>query len=111
VLEQRGLKVDVSQQYSDSVSQGLVISQAPKGGTLFKGDTVNLVVSLGPELVEVPDVTAHGVDEATQTLQAAGFDVDVEQAPGYLGLGYVFSMDPGAGTELPKGSTVTIYLV
>jgi serine/threonine-protein kinase len=111
VLKQRGLKVDVSHQYSDSVSEGLVISQTPKGGTLFKGDTVNLVVSLGPELVEVPDVVAHGVDEATATLQAAGFEVSVQQAPGYIGLGYVFSMDPGAGTELPKGSTVTIYLV
>jgi serine/threonine-protein kinase len=35
----------------------------------------------------------------------------VAEADGYIGLGYVYSMDPGAGTELPKGSTVTIYLV
>ena len=110
-LKQRGLKVDVSHQYSDTVSEGVVISQAPPGGTLFKNDTVNLVVSLGPQLFEVPDVVAQGVDDATATLQGAGFNVDVQQAPGYIGLGYVFSMDPGAGTELPKGSTVTIYLV
>ncbi len=110
-LKQRGLKVDVSHQYSDTVSEGVVVSQAPPGGTLFKNDTVNLVVSLGPQLFEVPDVVAHGVDDATATLQGAGFNVDVQQAPGYIGLGYVFSMDPGAGTELPKGSTVTIYLV
>ena len=111
VLKQRGLKVDVSQQYSDSVAQGLVISQDPKDGTLFKGDTVKLLVSLGPELVEVPNVVAYGVDDATAALQGAGFNVDVEQAPGYLGLGFVYSMDPGAGTDLPKGSTVTIYLI
>jgi beta-lactam-binding protein with PASTA domain/serine/threonine protein kinase len=111
VLEQRGLTVDLSQEYSDDVPEGVVISQQPKDGTLFKGDTVNLSVSLGPQLVKVPNVTAHGVDEATATLQAAGFDVHVAEAPGYLGLGYVFSMDPQAGTELPKGSTVTIYLV
>ncbi|HEX5086482.1 MAG TPA: Stk1 family PASTA domain-containing Ser/Thr kinase [Nocardioides sp.] len=110
-LKQRGLKVDVSHQYSDSVSEGLVISQDPKDGTLFKNDTVQLLVSLGPQLVEVPDVVAQGVDDATAALQAAGFDVDVAQAPGYIGLGYVFSMDPGAGTEIPKGSTVIIYLV
>ena len=72
---------------------------------------VNLDVSLGPQLVEVPDVQAHGVDDATATLQAAGFVVDVKQAPGYLGLQYVYSMDPAPGTMLPKGSTVTIYLV
>jgi serine/threonine-protein kinase len=111
VLKQRGLEVEVSQQYSDSVAAGLVISQEPKEGTLFKGDTVKLLASLGPELIAVPDVVAAGVDDATSTLQEAGFQVDVEQAPGYIGLGYVFSMDPQAGTELPKGSTVTIYLV
>jgi len=111
VLEQRGLKVNVSQQYSSSVSEGLVISQQPDEGTLFKGETVELLVSLGPELVEVPDVVAYGVDDATAALQDAGFGVDVQNSPGYLGLGFVYSMDPGAGTDLPIGSTVTIYLV
>ncbi len=111
VLEKRGLKVKVSQQYSGSVSEGLVISQAPKTGTLFKGDTVELLVSLGPELVAVPNVVAYGVDDATAALQGAGFGVEVLEAPGYLGLGFVYSMDPAAGTELPKGSTVTLYLI
>jgi serine/threonine-protein kinase len=110
-LEQRGLKVDVSQDYSDSVAEGVVISQDPRTGTLFKGDTVSLVVSLGPQLIEVPDVVAYGVDDATATLQGAGFNVDVQEAAGYIGLGYVFSMDPGAGTLLPISSTVIIYLV
>jgi serine/threonine-protein kinase len=110
-LRKRGLDVDVSHQYSDTVAEGLVVSQDPKEGTLFKGDTVTLLVSLGPQLVEVPNVVASGVDDATATLQEAGFVVAVLQAPGYIGLGYVFSMDPEAGTELPKGSTVTIYLV
>jgi serine/threonine-protein kinase len=111
VLEKRGLEADVSQQYSDTVAEGLVISQDPNSGTLFKGDTVKLSVSLGPELVEVPNVVAWGVDDATAALQGAGFNVDVQESPGYLGLGFVYSMDPGAGTELPKGSTVTLYLV
>ena len=111
VLERRGLKVDVSQQYSSSVSEGLVISQDPKDGTLFKGDTVELLASLGPELVEVPNVVAYGVDDATAALQDAGFEVAVLNSAGYLGLGFVYSMDPEAGTELPIGSTVTIYLV
>jgi serine/threonine-protein kinase len=111
VLKERGLKVDISRQYSTSVAEGIVISQEPKSGTLFKGDSVSLLVSLGPQLVEVPDVVASGVDDAKATLEAAGFAVDVQEAPGYIGLGYVFSMDPGAGTELPIGSTVTLYLV
>jgi serine/threonine-protein kinase len=111
VLKERGLKVDISRQYSNTVGEGIVISQDPRSGTLFKGDSVSLLVSLGPQLVQVPDVVASGVDDAKATLEAAGFVVDVQEAPGYIGLGYVFSMDPGAGTELPIGSTVTLYLV
>jgi len=110
-LEERGLKVVESSEYSDDIPQGDVISQDPEDGTLFKGDTVTLTVSLGPELVTVPNVVAYGVDDATATLQDAGFVVDVENSSGYIGLGYVFSMDPEAGIKLPKGSTVTIYLV
>ena len=110
-LKKSGLKVDVSQQYSSSVAAGVVISQDPKTGNLFKNDTVRLVVSLGPELVAVPNVVAYGVDDATATLEAAGFVVAVEEGPGYIGIGYVQYMDPEAGTDLPIGSTVTIYLV
>ena len=86
--------------------EGYVISQDPDEGTLFKSETVSLLVSLGPELVEVPNVVASGVDDATATLEAAGFVVDVQNSPGFIGLMYVLSQDPEAGTELPKGSTL-----
>ncbi|WP_372733325.1 Stk1 family PASTA domain-containing Ser/Thr kinase [Nocardioides sp.] len=111
VLTDRGLKVSRSSTYSTSVARGLVISQDPRGGTLFRNDTVQLLVSLGPELVEVPSVRAQGVESATETLKALGFKVKTQKAPGYLGLGFVFSTDPQSGTELPKGSTVTLYLI
>ena len=110
-LKARGLKVDVSHAVLHQRRPRASSSpRTPKGGTLFKGDTVSLLVSLGPQLVEVPNVVAAGVDDATAALQAAGFVVETQEAPGYIGLGYVFSMDPAAGTELPIGSTVTLYL-
>jgi beta-lactam-binding protein with PASTA domain len=111
VLTERGLVVDRSNEYNDDFAAGLVIGQTPDGGSLYKGEEVQLRVSLGPELVEVPNVRAAGVDSATQTLQELGFVVAVEEAPGYLGLGFVFSMDPDPGTEIPRGSTVTLYLI
>lgn len=111
VLERRGLKVERTQEYSDDVPSGLVIAQDPDSGTLVKGDTVAIRVSLGPELVEVPNVVASGVDSATDTLTALGFEVVTAEAPGHLGLGFVFSMDPDAGSEIPKGSTITLYLI
>ena len=111
-LEKRGLVVDRTQEvFDDEVPAGIVISQNPPSGTLFRGETVTLTVSKGPELVEVPGVRAQGVDSATATLQAAGFVVDVQQASGYLGLGYVFSQTPDGGQLAPRGSTVTIYLI
>ncbi|MCW2767159.1 MAG: protein kinase [Nocardioides sp.] len=111
-LEARGLVVDDDQQdYSDTVPEGAVISQSPRGGFLFRGETVTFVVSQGPELVEVPNVVASGVDDARRELEARGFKVEVKNTSGYLGLGYVFSTDPGHGAMVPKGSTITLYLV
>ena len=113
-LKAKGLKVDASQEdYSDTVAAGNVISQTPSSGTLYKGDTVTLVVSKGPELVEVPGdgVIAAGVDDARAKLESLGFVVKVRNDPTYLGLGYVLRMDPEPGTMAPKGSTVTLYLI
>ncbi|RYB95547.1 serine/threonine-protein kinase [Nocardioides oleivorans] len=111
-LEGRKLQVTVTdEQYSDTVAEGDVISQDPATGTLYKGDTVSFVVSLGPELVEVPRVRAMGVEAATELLEGLGFVVETEQADNYLGLGFVFSSDPSQGDEVPKGSTITLFLI
>lgn len=111
VLERRGLVVERTAEYDNDVPSGRVIAQDPDGGTLYRGDTVAIRVSLGPELVEVPNVVASGVDSATETLTGLGFQVTTAEAPGYLGLGFVFSTDPEAGSEIPMGSTITLYLI
>lgn len=111
-LGERDLEVSVSEEYSDTVASGDIISQdPPPGTTVFRGDTVSFVVSLGPELVEVPRVRAMGVEAATELLEGLGFQVRTEQADNYLGLGFVFSSDPDQGDEVPKGSTITLYLI
>jgi serine/threonine-protein kinase len=99
------------EEFSDTVPEGDVISQDPTTGTLFRGDTVSFVVSKGPELVEVPRVRAMGVEAATELLEGLGFEVETEEADGYLGLGFVFSSDPGQGEDVPKGSTITLFLI
>ncbi|MFC6285578.1 Stk1 family PASTA domain-containing Ser/Thr kinase [Nocardioides sp. GCM10027113] len=108
-----GLDVTRDTAYSDSVPEGDVISQDPSGGTtLYRGDDVRLVVSLGPELVEVPSgLRGSGVDAARQRLEDLGFDVKVERSDNYFGLGYVFSHSPKAGEMVPRGSTITLYLI
>ncbi|RYC05523.1 serine/threonine protein kinase [Nocardioides zhouii] len=111
-LERRGLEVSVtSEVHSDTVAEGDVISQDPTTGTLYRGDTVSFTVSLGPELVEVPNVEAMGVEAATELLEGLGFEVETQQAQIYLGLGYVSSSDPGEGERVAKGSTITLSVV
>ncbi|WP_051548642.1 Stk1 family PASTA domain-containing Ser/Thr kinase [Nocardioides sp. URHA0032] len=112
-LDSRGLDGKVtSSEYSDTVDDGDVISMDPTGGTtLHRGDTVRLVVSKGPELVDVPSVRGQGVDAATQTLEGLGFHVVTREASGSLGLGFVWSQDPEGGARVPKGSTITLTLI
>ncbi len=89
-----------------------MIGQTPASGTLFRGETVTLVVSQGPELVEVPGgLIASGVDSATAELEALGFVVDVQEADEYIGLRFVFRVDPPSGSMVPRGSTITLYLI
>ena len=84
-LQGAGLTVgDVTEQFSDSVGAGRVISQspAPGGAQLYRGDAVALVVSKGPELFAVPDVVGSQVREARAALEGAGFRVEVDEFMG-----------------------------
>ena len=110
--DRKGLEPATSSDFSTSVPEGRVISQSPDTGSLFAGDRVSFVVSQGPELVVIPrGLRASGVEAATRTLKDLGFKVEVRESSGYLGLGFVYSVDPSEGTALPVGSTVTLYLV
>jgi serine/threonine-protein kinase len=110
-LTKAGLQVDATQQEnSDTVPKGNVIRQSPSGGTLFKGQQVTLVVSKGPVMVTVPDVQGRQEADATKVLTAAGFKVSVQRFMGGI-FGTVRSQDPAAGSQQPKGSTITLVVV
>ncbi|MEU5953369.1 Stk1 family PASTA domain-containing Ser/Thr kinase [Streptomyces sp. NPDC047525] len=112
-LEDLGLKVrtETKRVYSDE-DKGTVVDQSPREGQkrLAEGDTVTLTLSKGPEMIEVPDVEGMSVDDATQKLQDAGFEVDEDR--GLLGIfgDTVKGQSVEGGDEAPKGSTVTIEI-
>ena len=112
-FEATGVKSKVaSEEYSDTVDEGDVISMDPPAGTtVHRGDTVTLVVSKGPELIEVPSVRGSGVDAAREKLEGLGFRVETHDAPGSLGLGFVFSQSPGGGELAAPGSTISLSLI
>ena len=107
-LEAAGFRVSTSQAHSGSVPKGSVISQSPASGTLHRGDTVQLVTSLGPEMVKVPDVFRKPEAEAKSALEAAGFSVSVVHEKGDPAFGLVYEQSAAAGGELAKGSTITL---
>ncbi len=110
-LKARGFKVTVDEQNSDTVIAGRVISQTPNSGTGHKGDTITLVVSKGPELVEIPRVKGSRTDSAIDRLEALGFEVEVERSVLYVGADYVVGCSPAEGSSVPKGSTITLSIV
>jgi beta-lactam-binding protein with PASTA domain len=110
-LRKARFEVRVSRENSDSVPEGNVISQTPNSGTLFRGDTVRLLVSKGPVLVDVPDVRRMNVDDATNALREAGFQVRSERIELFVGLGLVVKQSPSGEDRAPRGSTVTIFIV
>jgi eukaryotic-like serine/threonine-protein kinase len=90
---------------------GTVLEQDPVAGTqVTKGGTVELVVAREPAEVEVPGVLDATEEDAVQTLEAAGFEVTVEdvnaETPEEDGL--VLEQDPAENTPRPRGSEVTI---
>jgi beta-lactam-binding protein with PASTA domain/serine/threonine protein kinase len=91
---------------------GEVMSQTPSAGSSVKqGTTVSVVISLGPPLVEVPDVFDMQVEDARAELEAAGFVVKTFDAIGISPFDRVASQDPEAGSMAPKGSVVNLGII
>ncbi|HKE65761.1 MAG TPA: PASTA domain-containing protein [Micromonosporaceae bacterium] len=96
-------------QAANAAPAGQVFDQKPAAGSgAVPGDTVILSVSTGPPQVQVPDVTGQTKDQATKTLQDAGFQVVVVvEIPG----GVVRQQNPPANSTAPQGSQVQIWVL
>ena len=97
---------------SATVPKGKVAgTNPPAGNVLPEGSSVSLVISQGPP-VAVPPVTDDPAAEAESLIESAGLVPSVTYVPGLpSNAGYVTSQNPPAGTEVAKGSTVTIDVV
>jgi serine/threonine-protein kinase len=95
------------EEFSDDVEAGKVIGLRPPTGTARRDSEVEVVVSKGPDLVEVPSVRGMTLDEAVRTIEAAGLVVGDAFGPAK---GRPFLTDPEAGTKVRRGETVDIYL-
>jgi serine/threonine-protein kinase len=112
-LQGADFEVTVTEAPSDDVPSGLVSAQSPSAGTQApRGSTVQITISTGPQLVNVPDVVGEPVDDARAILQDDGFQprtVFQDVADPLLD-GIVLDQDPGGGSQASPGSRVTIVV-
>ncbi len=100
----------VTEDFSETVPQGSVISQDPAPDTQVKrGTPVAYVVSKGRRPIDVPDVTGKPLAEAKQTLEALGLQVVEDPAVNSdtVAQGSVVSQQPPGG-QLHQGDTVRL---
>lgn len=107
-LSDFGLVLGTITEEDSNQPAGYVLSQDPGEGTqLPASSAVNIVISSG--LVEVPDVTDATEAQARSDLAQAGFVVQmVEQLSTVAAPGTVLAQSPQPGTQLERGSSVTI---
>jgi serine/threonine-protein kinase len=95
------------------VAKGLVISTVPSNGSrIARGGQVTLIVSAGPHMIKMPQVTGLKLTDAQAAIKHAGL------VPGKVKLvtsttiaaGIVVSTSPGAGTSWPQPKPVTFVL-
>ncbi|QNN63862.1 Stk1 family PASTA domain-containing Ser/Thr kinase [Leucobacter denitrificans] len=110
-LAARELVVDESlntQVHNDEVPIGAAIAVLPSTDPVRPGDAVGLQLSLGPELFEIPDVSGMGLQEAMDTLSAAGFNPTTLVPDRLREFAEASGTRPGAGERVPKGSDVRV---
>lgn len=108
------LKLAISERHDPDVEKNHVISQTPPEGTeLEKGDTVTIVISLGPEELSVPNLLGFALKDAKKILEKDGLvlgSVSYDYSEIYKE-GTVINQNPVAGAgSIKKGDTVNVVV-
>ena len=113
-LESVGLKVGkIKHRNSDSIDRGKVIETAPVAGSEIKrGRYIDLYISDGAGMVQVPDVTGDEYGIAVQKLEKLGFEVIREnQFSSSVPPDHVISQSVAADVEVkPEQTTITLVI-
>lgn len=110
-IELVGLKIsEITEDYSDSIAAGQVIAIVPQTQPVEKNGLVNLIVSKGPNIVEVPNMVGQTVLAAKAALESLGLRVIVntDQLTTRWGVVAIKRQSAAAGTKLRVGDSITI---
>jgi serine/threonine-protein kinase len=100
---------EVTEKYSDTVRDGVVISASKKAGvSLKRGTQVDLVISKGPAPIPIKNYTGKKFVTAVAALREAGFTVVAERKNSDdVAKGLVLAQTPDSG-DGSRGDTITL---
>jgi len=112
ILEKNKLLYDMVEEISNDVESGYVIRQSIKRGDEIEvGTKVTVVVSIGKDSVDVPNVVGKAESEAKQQITNANGDFRVatkEEYSSSVPEGHVIRQEPSGKAE--HGSTITLII-
>ena len=114
-LQEEGLRFTVQEQHDPEVPRGVVIGTEPVAGeTLEVGDSVKLIVSLGPEPVTIPNLFGLDPDAAEAQLNELGLGISISNATEQVDDpaldGRVVGQFPAANATALPGDVITVTL-
>ena len=112
-LQAVGLTAQVNPhaELSNTVPRGDIIRSTPGGGSkAVRGGTVTLVVSAGPRMISMPEVTGQALAAAQTAIRQAGLapGTVTKQTSATIPAGIVISTDPMAGVSWPQPRPVQL---
>ncbi|MCD4670839.1 MAG: protein kinase [Actinomycetia bacterium] len=113
ILEERELELGtISTEFSKAYDENIIISQDPSYGMEIEpGETIDIIVSKGPEIITVPNIIGSDLTYASKHLNSLGIHVIIGIAPVneiVTRPGLVVSVEPWPGTPIDAGSVVEI---
>lgn len=112
-LEEQGLGFRVSGEiFSADVPVNYIVSHDPPAGRSVRQERiVELVISAGPQLVEIPNLVGRTEREARLLLRDQGLELEVDQDFSEdMPAGYIMRQDPGEGFRLTRGETIRVVV-
>ncbi|WP_020374653.1 protein kinase domain-containing protein [Sulfobacillus thermosulfidooxidans] len=96
---------------SSQLPKNYILNEIPAAGTQVKaGQSVEVILSTGPQQVLVPDVKGEDVFQAVQNLKTEGLRAITKHLKSHAAKGQVIRQSPAPGTNLAQGQPVTIWV-
>jgi len=113
VIEESGFNVGQQLEVNDdNIPRGFIISQNPVAGTkMSPGSNVDLVISAGPSLIEISDLSRKSPEDAIQILETLGFEYElVEEYSENVDVGLVSHTIPGVGEIVTPDQIIQVIV-